>query len=362
LLRRRPHAASLLLSLVATGACGLNTSGLAVLSSGDSGGLVEPQGDDGSTGYGSGSTSGSFTTSSSGSTGSSGGGDDASSALPQDAGTSNCDFNGTWGSRITINVSWMPQGLQALILASGTGQIRQWIRGQRVVTGNMAVDSTIVCGVELPDFQGTSFAAGQTFGVRFPDSLFDNGYLPAFTVNGTLSGRSAGSTYTSMPAAALLGISMTNPTTDAWPTTVTTSVDMDKDGKPGVTINMASGATPEGGTYAFAPVDATQSAYADKLYVAIRQVTAVNAAVKDCAHIAGSVTIPTIAGKVGIDSHVIGCQLTTGSDCTNVSFPASGSYFVDNTQPVFTPTGTATIESAKIPAGSGCQVVRQMFP
>jgi hypothetical protein len=247
-------------------------------------------------------------------------------------------------------------------LASGAGQIRQWIRGQRVVNGNNATDTTVVCGVELPDFQGTSIAAGRTFGVRFPDSLFDSGYLPAFAVSGTLSGRSPGSTYTSMPAAALLGISMANPTTDAWPTSVTTSVDMDKDGKPGVTVNMATGATPEGGTYAYAPVDATQSAYADKLYLAIRQVTAVSATVKDCTHIAGTVTIPTIAGKVGIDSHVIGCEQTSGGDCTNVSFPASGSYFVDNTQPVFTPTGTARIDSVKIPPGSGCQVVRQMLP
>jgi hypothetical protein len=366
-----PRATLMLALLLAAAACGLDTSGTAQLD-GDGGGGSYAGGDGATSGSGSGAGSGSGSGSGSGaSTGSSGAQGTGDDGGPADATTltgegavpGTCDFNGTWASRLTINVTWAPQGLNSIILAPGSGKIRQWIRGDRVVHGTSAADATVVCGIELPDFQSTALAATETYGVVFPGTLFDGNYLPTFTASGTLSGQTPGSTYKTTPSAALLGITLTNPTTDAWPMTVTTSSDMDKDGKPGVTANVATGASAQGTAYSGVPVGIpapfTPTVRASRLYVAIRQVTVASGTATDCTHIRGTVTIPTIAAnsKVGIDSHVIGCELAAGGDCS-----ATQANFVDNTQPVFTPTGTGTLESMRVPTGSSCASVRQMLP
>jgi len=288
-------------------------------------------------------------------------------SVAADAGT--CDFNGTWASLLTINVSWAPMGfnVQAFILAPGSGQIKQWIKGVRVQKGSTLVDTTVVCGIDLPDFTGTSAVGGAAYGVVFPDSLFDDKYLPTFEVDGTLSGTGTGATYTTTAAAALLGVTTTSPTTDPWPATLEANMvtDPDHDGHPGVTIDVAQGIDPAKSTYysdipvgipaLFQPVIS-----ADKLYVAIRQVTSVTGMVTDCDHISGAVTIAQIGGQPAINSHVLGCQLDAdagGGQCTT-SGSSSQASFVDNTQPVFTPSGTTTFQSARLPPDATCSTVR----
>ena len=272
-----------------------------------------------------------------------------------------CDFNGTWASRLTIDVTWAPQGLNAVILASGTGQIKQWIKGVRTQTGMSTSDATVVCGIDLPDFQSTLVIGSETYGVRFPASLFDGpdgggGYLPTFTVNAALSGLTPGSTYSTTTTAALLGLTLAQPTTAAWPSTVSTSVDMDKDGKSGVTANAAQGSPysdiPTGIPAPFQPI-----VRANKLYLAIRQVTVVSGTLTDCDHMTGTVSIPQISSKYAIDSHVMGCALTAGGDCTSTQ-----ASFVDNTQPVFTPSGTTDFQSVRLPTGASCADVRAALP
>ncbi len=273
-----------------------------------------------------------------------------------------CDFDGTWASRLTIDVTWAPQGLTGIILASGSGQIKQWIKGVRTQTGTATSDATVVCGVDLPDFQSTVVIGSETYGVRFPNSLFDGpdgggGYLPTFTVSAALSGLTPGSTYATTTTAALLGITLAHPTTDPWPSTVTTSVDMDRDGKPGVTVDTAQGApysdVPTGIPAPFQPI-----VRANKLYLAIRQVTVVSGTVTDCDHMSGTVSIPQISSKYAIDSHVMGCALTVdGGDCSS-----SQASFVDNTQPVFTPSGTSDFQSVRLAAGASCADVRAALP
>jgi hypothetical protein len=354
--------------LVAAAACGLGTGGTlsTFAPSGSSGG--GPPGDDGASSSGSGSSSGYG--------GSSSGfvlGDDGTAPPPMDDGgpgpasdapPGTCNYDGIWASKLTIDVSWAPQGLTSIVLANGSGTIKQWIRGNRMQQGMTLTDATVVCGVDLPDFQGTAIVGMETYGVVFPSALFESHDLPVFTVTGTISGQVPGSTYTTTPTAALLGVSLPDPATDAWPSTVTTAVDMDMDGKPGVTIGVATGATASGGAYSGVPVGipgiGQPTIRADKLYVAIRQVTSVSGTVQDCNHISGTVTIPSIAGKAGIDSHVLGCELAAGGDCsTGASSQAS---FVDNTQPVFTPTGSGTFEAVRVPTGTSCAAVRQMLP
>ncbi len=278
-----------------------------------------------------------------------------------DAGSAACNFNGTWASRLTIDVSWQPQGLNSIILAPGTGQIRQWIKGVRVQTGMSTADATVVCGIELPDFQETAIAGGETYGVKFPDSLFDTldggyGYLPTFTVNAALSGLTPGSTYSTTTTAVLLGLTMTSPTTTPWPATISTQADMDQDTKPGITTAVA-----QGSTYSDVPTQIPplfgQPARANKLYVAIRQVTIVTGTVQDCDHMAGTVAIPQINSKSAIDSHVMGCALSAGGDCTTTQ-----ASFVDNTQPVFTPSGATDFHSVRLATGATCADVRAALP
>jgi hypothetical protein len=303
--------------------------------------------------------------------------DDASSAEATVGDTTpdgGCDFDGTWGSRITIDVSWTPQGLTGIILAPGTGQIRQWVKGNRVQGGAARTalsDTSVVCGIELPDFKETTIAGGETYGVSFPDKLFDERYLPIFTVNGALNGASPlspGATYSTTTTAALLGVMMANPTTDPWPATILTEVDMDQDGQPGVTAAAA-----QGPGYSEIPTEIPgafqQPARATALYLAIRQVTVVTATVTDCSHMVGTVEIPQIQtspgnSKYAIDSHVLGCALADGGNCTTStpSQPGSQASFVDNSQPIFTPSGMTEFRSIRLAANASCADVRSALP
>jgi hypothetical protein len=372
--------------LVADGA-GPSSSGLSASSSGSSGGGGGSGGRDGSGSNSSSSSSNSSGSSSGTPGGTSGGsgGDDSSTSVTEggpisppdgsdndagdsdavagpDGGPSTCDFSGAWGTKVTIPVNWIPQGLTGVILAPGSGVIQQWIRSTRTVTGTASTDTAVVCGIALPDFSGTSFVGGETYGVRFPDSLFDSGYLPPFVINGTLADNSPTTTFSTKAAAVLIGLTLASPTTTSWPATVTTAVDTDKDGNPGVTVNAATGPIPgrDSGTYSPFAVDVL-SDRANQLFLVIRQVTQLTGAAVDCDHLSGTTTIPKIpntsSGKYAIDSHIMGCNLIAGGTCSS-----SQTTFIDDTQPVFSPSGSATFTSVRMKSGATCSDVRTMFP
>jgi hypothetical protein len=272
-----------------------------------------------------------------------------------------CTFSGNWATKLSIPVSWVPQGLMSVILNPGSGTINQWILQQRTQSGTTLTDSTVVCGIDLPDFQGTVVAGAEAYGVRFPNSLFDDHYLPTFTINGTLTAATTNATYSTAPAAALLGIDLSSPTTAPWPSAidaVAESVDSDHDGNPGVTALAAQGAG-----YSDIPTDIYKSARASAVYVVIRQVTQVSGTVTDCNHISGSVTIPQLTdsngdSKYAIDSHVIGCALDDdGGTCNALQWS-----FIDGTQPVFSPSGTSTFASVRMPPSTTCAAVRAELP
>ncbi len=274
-----------------------------------------------------------------------------------------CDFAGTWGTLIQIAVNWAPMGLslQTFILAPGQGMIKQWVKGVRVQQGTSLADTTVVCGVDLPDFQGTALVNMATYGVVFPAALFDKMVLPTFQVDATVTASAPGAGYQASASASLLGLTMANPTTDRGRATVTPPTDPDMDGDPGVTIAVA-----QGGQYSPIPVGVPGFAQpvvtSDKLYVAIRQVTELAGTFTDCNHASGSVSIPQIGGQYAINSHILGCELSAGGNCTT-SGSSSQASFVDNTQPVFTPSamGTATFTSLRLPNGATCATVRGML-
>jgi hypothetical protein len=283
------------------------------------------------------------------------------------AGDGGCDFNGTWATRITIDVTWQPQGLNTAILQPGSGTITQWVRGDRVQSPGAPralIDDSVVCGITLPDFQATALGLNEVYGVRFPDTLFDDRYIPMFSVSGTLD--ETMTSYSTTSTAVLLGLTMTNPTTDPWPSSVTTGVDQDNDGNPGVSINVASGELanpPAIGTSSYSyiptavPTLLLPAPSASQLYVAIRQVTVTNGSVQDCNTIDGTVSIPVIGSKPAIDSHILGCAIVDGGPCSSAQ-----AAFVDNSQPVFTPTGKTTFRSVRVAKGASCAQVRAALP
>jgi hypothetical protein len=365
--------AALAASMVLSGAgCGLGLGGeLAVTDDGggnSAGNLTGDDGDDsGATmsahhdaGHGS-SGGGTDPTDDSGALDDGGGGDDGPAPPPGDSG-SGCNYNGTWGTKITIPVNWVPQGIMSVILAPGTGVIEQWIMSTRVVSGKATTDTASVCGIVLPDFSGTGFVGGETYGVRFPDSLFDNPYIPPFAIAGTLSNSTPNAAFNWSATAVLIGLKLPGAATAPWPATITTEVDMDMDMEPGVTAKAATGLISgrDGAAYQNIPVGIDGSR-ASQVYVAIRQVTALSGGASDCDHISGTVTIPKIqsgsTSKYAIDSHVIGCGLVGGAgDCS-----ATQTAFVDGTQPVFSPTPGSTFTSVRMPTAT-CAAVRQALP
>ncbi len=276
-----------------------------------------------------------------------------------------CDFNGTWATRITIDVTWQPQGLTSVILQPGSGTITQWVKGVRAqspAAPRSLLDDSVVCGISLPDFQATALGLNEVYGVRFPDTLFDDQYVPPFTVSGALN--EAMTTYSTTSTAVLLGLTMDNPTTDPWPSPVTREVDMDNDGNPGVTVGVAQGPlampTVTASSYSLIPTEIPPPllpvAAASSLYVAIRQVTVTSGTVVDCNTITGTVSIPLIASKPAIDSHILGCALADGGSCSTGA--SSQTSFVDNSEPIFTPSGTTTFQSIRVPTGASCADVR----
>ena len=278
-----------------------------------------------------------------------------------DGGT--CDFAGTWASQITIDVNWAAGGIFDIVIAPGSGTIKQWLLSTRTQSGTSVTDTAVVCGIQLPDFQGNAALVNETYGIRFPNGLFDGGGLSNFQIHGTVSGSTSTATYTTPSTAVLLGLTLANPATAVWPATVTTEVDEDGDSKPGITANVA-----QGGGFSNVPLDFSVIAVpatvprSDRLYVAIRQVTSISAQFSDCDHSAGSVTVPQITDpstqtkKYAIDSHVVGCGVAGGNaDCS-----ATQTTFVDNNQPVFVPTATNFV-SARVANGATCAAVRSQF-
>jgi len=263
-----------------------------------------------------------------------------------------CNFTGTWATKLTIPVSWVPQGLTGVILNPGSGTIGQWILQSRTQSGTALTDTTVVCEIDLPDFQGTIIAGSETYGVRFPNSLFDNHYLPSFTIAGTVSSLAPDASYTTTPSAALLGIAMASPTTDPWPSAIvalTEEVDSDRDGNLGVTALAA-----QGSSYSDIPTDLEKDSRATAVFVVIRQVTQVSGTVTDC----NQLTDSNGDSKYAIDSHVIGCELEgDGGTCSAAQWG-----FIDGTQPVFTPSGGSTFATLRMPLNATCAQVRQALP
>jgi len=78
----------------------------------------------------------------------------------------------------------------------------------RVASGTSTTDTAVVCGITLPDFSGTGFVGGETYGIRFPSSLFDSGFILKFSLPGTIEDSSPTAAFDTAASAVLIGLTL----------------------------------------------------------------------------------------------------------------------------------------------------------
>jgi hypothetical protein len=249
--------------------------------------------------------------------------------------------------KLSIPVTWP----SSLALAGGSGTLQVWTMLTATQSGNSVSAGLVPCGITLPDFPSSSVAGNEIYGLTFPNTLFDHvpSYLPTVSTTITLGGTSPGSTLTMPTVAFLLGLTLTNPVTDAWPSTPesVSEVDMDQDTKVGITVPYKTGSPPAGGTYSFVPVNLAKSTRSDQAYLATRLATSFSGTLSGCTSVTGTATIASF------DTHIIGCELSGGAgNCTQTE-----SDFTDTNRPAYT-ASTGTLGVVEVATTATCAVVR----
>jgi hypothetical protein len=257
-----------------------------------------------------------------------------------------CSSGGTWAMKITTPVKWNT----TFVIQGGQGTITNYVKSVRSQNGLAVTDTAKLCGIQTPPYTSTSTFGNEKYGVTFPDAAFDAPSMPTFTLSGTLTATTEGASFSSPAAAALVGATMANPTSDPWPTNgaALTAVDADGDGNVGLTtvpLNSDGFIDP--------PVNAQRSLRAGKVFAAFRQVLVASGTVTSCNRIDGKGDIQTINNKPAIDQHVLGCQHQDGTVCTSAEFK-----LLDGAAPVYAPTDKATITMVKIADNATCADVR----
>lgn len=258
-----------------------------------------------------------------------------------------CDLSGTWASYIEIDVAWQA----TMVLQAGNDKIRVWLLGDRAQQPTGAREAVSTCGITLPDFQSNFLGGNERFGVWFPGEVFDLGGIPIFRLD--FSGAfETGGQLESAPVAMLIGHTMTDPLNDPWPSlTQVQASDPDADTKPGLT-----GFASKGNGYFHPPTDALKFERAQALWLVSRTVAKLSATIDSCDALSGSAEVPTIAGKPGLQSHIVGCIKDNDEACN-----AQQTEFLDTNRPDFQPAKTSRFVSQRVPAGTTCAEVRGLF-
>jgi hypothetical protein len=271
-----------------------------------------------------------------------------------DTGTA-CDLTGAWALKVDVQVTWSG----TLILAAGGGTVHLWALVQGAQSGNSIATTVLPCGIGLPDFNGPAIVGSPTFGVAFPNSLFDGTFLTATTSSIDVSSSTPGATFTSPAEANLIGIAFANAATATWPnmaTALSEQVDMDMDTHVGVTADSEAGQTTQSGTGTYSAIPVEIGIHtADHLYMTLRSVVALGGTLTSCTTAGGPATVSHI------DDHTIGCHLTGGSNTTAGDCSNTQASFVDSNSPAFT-VASATFQAKMLSNAATCPDVRSLIP
>jgi hypothetical protein len=240
-----------------------------------------------------------------------------------------------------VQVSWSSRAVK-----SGTGNVHIWTRIKLADTGKDATFEMEAspCGSILPVITTIPLAGGKMILAEIPDAAWEAPSMPRFTHQATRSGKML-----SFDAGvALVGLSMPDPEA-AWPETAkeVTPVDHDGDGNPGVT---AIPRADDG--YAAPPTSLAQSQHVDKMYLAIRNAITMQLTAADD----DPDTYTGTANVTKFDSHVVGCHIQGGGNCST-----SDRDFIDQNNVTFN-VKSASVKLVRVAADATCADVRATLP
>jgi hypothetical protein len=249
----------------------------------------------------------------------------------------------TVATLIEINVTW--DGSIGVVAGSGT--IRSWILSQLTFNGTDVTADVRACGNIVPALTLTALAGGGQLLPEFPDATWDAPSMPVFSATGATSGFTVGSTVTMDASTTLLGLTMNDPLNDPWPADDLdiVSVDHDGDGKPGITAIPRSD-----DPYVLPPPGLFSNAEIDALYLATRVTMSLSGTRDTCSTATG------VAIVQHLDTHVVGCHIKGGSDCS-----ASQTDFVDDNNEPFL-VDTATFTMIELSSTATCAGARAALP
>ena len=182
----------------------------------------------------------------------------------------------------------------------GSGQVHVWGKVVYTASGNTLSGTLQACGIALPPTTLSALGGGGMIQIEVPNAAWDAPSMPRFQVDGTQTGWNVGSTL-SFSYAALVGFTIANPTTAAWPasyTGITMTNDAEGDTHVGLTAVPRSG-----GGFTLPPTSILQTSRADQLYIVVRQVTSATLTRTACDQASGSATF------AHFNNHVVGCHV-----------------------------------------------------
>jgi hypothetical protein len=270
----------------------------------------------------------------------------------------------TTATKIDVYVTWSAQAASD----SGSGLVSLWLLTFYNFDGQGQLAGTVVhCGIVEPPLAlnavgktaiGVSSIQDPEVATVFDPSTWEmirTSNSSSIPVTGTLGGSSEGTPLRINQVVSLLGIrpgSTWSFDSTTWPSTessilISDLVDNDGDAKPGITgseRNDPPFVMPRSGLGMSFPE-------ADHLYLVYRTEFSLDGRESaDCRSWCGSATVNLL------DSHVVGCHLSTGADCDE-----SGTTFLDANRTVLRP-GTAMFTSVIVPDGATCTDVRNAIP
>ena len=268
---------------------------------------------------------------------------DASGSDAQAGGTL-CNLTGTFAVKLAIGVSW-PAGL----IQSGSGTSNIWARWTVTQSADQLTGTWQPCGFDLPPFSLSPAVANEPYQLLVPSTLFDHvpAYLPATAVSATSASAFKLGQPITLPSFALqVGVALANPMTDAWPSAATLAgmnVDMDGDGKAGVTSNY-NNMSP----YLYPRADAlvVGGQRSDRAYTAVRFGLSASLSLTSCTDLLGN------ASFSNFDTHIMGCRISGGGDCSTMQRDT-----IDSGRPGYS-VDSATFHAVKVAASATCTDVR----
>jgi annexin A7/11 len=250
-----------------------------------------------------------------------------------------CETAGTWALLFDVAVAWKAGGVLTCPATGCTGRQQLKLLSTRTVSGNNVTDNAKICGVTIPKF---STIVGDIV-VNFPEAAWDATPGVTTTLLSTITGMGAGATFQSEDNAIVVGATLADAVTAAWPAyTAIAQKDDDNDTKPGVTAVSPNPGAP---TSVLGP-------NADKLYLAFRTVAKISAGKNDtCDKSTGTVALK------GVEQSILGCHIPAGigaeADCN-----ATQTQFLNENAPKWEPGADSKVTMVRLAAGATCAQVR----